>query len=207
MINLIGTLRANKSAVGSVVQVMHQTVREFFRPNGPTAQSVLRMDGYDAHERISITCMRYLILCVTNIPSICLAAGGENWTSESFEAYAQYLSERPFFNYALEYVKRHLQQRRQVAGYAELISQLHTKLNKSPVAFIFTNWIFGHEQQGHGNHSRAELLHAAARKRYSQVVEALLIAGAEVEACRDGKTLLMVAAESGDLATDRKSVV
>jgi hypothetical protein len=36
--------------------------------------------------------------------------------------------------------------------------------------------------------------------KYSQVVEALLIAGAEVETCIDGSRL-MVTVESGDLAT------
>jgi ankyrin repeat protein len=202
---------ANKSAEDSVVQVMHQTVREFFRSDGPTAQSMFRMNSYEVHLRISNICVRYLMLCAADTTSIDQAVGSKSWTSEHFEAYAQYLSGRPFFNYALVYVKQHLQQCGQVAGASELISQLYKKLNESPAAYVVENWIpraWGQripagEQQGYGKRFRAELLHAATRMRYSQVVEALLIAGAEVEACIDGSTPLMVTAKSGDLATAR----
>ena len=169
------------------------------------------MNGSDAHMGISIICVRYLIFCVANIPSIDLAATDRIWTSEIFEAYAQSLSERSFFSYALRYVKQHLQQCGQVVGYSELISQLHMKLSESPASFIFTDWVSeawgqrvaGHKKPGQSNYLRTKLLHAAARKGHSQVVEALLIAGAEVESGCDSKTPLMVAAEGGDLATVR----
>ena len=148
------------------------------------------------------------MLCVAKATSIGQAAGSKPWVSENFEAYAQYLNGRPFFNYALEFVEPHL---KQVAGDAKLILQLQRKLNESPAAYILGNWIpqawggriSSHEKQGYIIHFRAELLHAATRMKYSQVVEALLIAGTEVEACIDGSTPLMVTAESGDLATAR----
>ena len=188
---------------------MHQTVREFFRPEGPTTQSKFRINSIDAHRKISITCIRYLMLCAAKTVSIDQVAGGKPWTTEHFEAYAHYLSGRPFLKYALEYVKRHLQQCGQVARDSGLISQLRNGLDDSPAAYILENWIPqawgqripGHEQQDYGKEFRAALLHAATRMKYPKVVEALLIAGAEVEARRDGKTLLMVAAERGDLAT------
>ena len=200
---------ANKFAENAVVQVMHQTVREFFRAGGPTAQSKFRMKSSDAHMRIFITCIRYLMLCTAKTASIDQTAEGKPWTTEHFEAYAQYLGGRPFFSYALEFVERHLEQCGQVAGDSELISQLHNKMSGSSAAYILRNWIpqvwgqriASHVQQGYDKHFRGELLHAATRMRYSQVVKALLIAGAEVEGCLDGITPLMVAAESGDLAT------
>ena len=188
---------------------MHQTVREFFRPGGPTAQSKFRISSNYTQMRISTTCVGYLILCANAASILDRAVGSKSWTSEQFEIYAAYLSERPFLNYALGYVEQHLQKCGQVSGDSKLISQLHMKLSEIPAAYIFTNWIpqsWGpriphHEQQDQGKHFRAELLHAAARMKYSQVVEMLLVAGAEVEACRDGRTPLMVAAESGDMAT------
>ena len=187
---------------------MHQTVREFFRPEGPTTQSKFRINSIDAHRKISITCIRYLMLCAAKTSSI-EQAGGKPWTAEHFEAYAKYLSGRPLFNYALEYVERHLQQCGHVEGDLDIVSQLCNGLNNNPGAYILKNWIPqawgqripGHEQQDYGKEFRAALLHAATRMKYPKVVEALLIAGAEAEVRLDGKTLLMVTAEGGDLAT------
>src|SRR6266436_2183027 len=57
---------ANVSIVDSIVQVMHQTVLEFFRAGGPTEGSRFRMAAASAHVGISIACIRYLALCVTD---------------------------------------------------------------------------------------------------------------------------------------------
>ena len=145
------------------------------------------------------------MLCTAKAVSIGQVAGGtgQPWTTGHYEAYAKYLSTRPFINYALEYAERHRGRCSQVAGDSELISQLHTKLDDSPAACIFGSWIPGHEQQDDGKNFRAALLHAAARMKCPQVVEALLIAGAEIDADEDGKTPLIVTAESGDLETAR----
>lgn len=202
----------NKCAENSVVQVMHQTVREFFNPNGPAAQSAFRMNSKDAHIRIFITCIRYIMLCVTNTSSIYQQRGSNSWKPEDFNACAHYLSRRPFLNYALEYIERHLQEYGQVARDSELVSQLCEKLNRTPAAaYLLGNWIpqdWGQEiatlqELSYGEHFRAELLHTATHMKYSQVVEALLIAGAQVEVNLNGKTPLMVAAAGGDLATAR----
>ena len=200
----------DESAEGSSVQIMHQTVREFFRSGGPTAHSMFQMDSNDAHIRISATCIQYLLLCIANTSSIDHQAGRNSWKPESFEACARYLNRRPFFNYALGYIKKHLVECSQVVRVSELASELCTKLNESQEAgYIFGNWIpqdwdrriATDEELGHGKHFRAELLHAAARMKYSRVVEGLLIAGAEVDACLDGKTPLIISAQGGDAAT------
>ena len=213
-------LLTNGSAESSVVQVMHQTVREFFRPDGPTAQSKFRMNSNDDHLKMSTTCVRYLMLCASKAASIDQAAGSKPWTPEHFEVYAEYLSGRPFFSYALSFVKRHLQQCGQVARDSELVSQLSSKLNETPAAHVLGNWIpetwgqriIGCEQQDYSKDFRAKLLHTATHMGYPQVVEALLIGGAEIEACLGGHTPLMVAAESGNLVTpqvllDQKALV
>ena len=190
---------------------MHQTVREFFRSNGPTAHSKFRMSHNDAHMRISTTCVRYLMLCASKATSIGQAAGDKPWTPEQFEAYARYLSGRPFFNYALGFFKRHLQECGGFSGDAELIFQLSKKVNDGLAAYVLGNWIpeawgqrnLGYKELDYSKDFRAKLLHTATRMGYPQVVEALLIAGAEVEARLDGKTPLMLAAESGYLTTAR----
>ena len=191
---------------------MHQTVREFFRPNGPTSQSILQVDSNEAQRRISTACIRYLMLCTAKTSSIDQQAGSNSWKPENFEAYAKYLKGRPFLKYVLENTKRHLQKCGQIAQDSKLVSQLCEKLNESPTAvFLLGNWIDQDWRQrvttcqeiSYGEDFRTELLHTATRMKYPQVVEALLIAGAQVEACLDGKTPLMVTAEIGDLATAR----
>ena len=198
---------ADKSAGNGIVQVMHQTVREFFRPEGSTAGSKFQMNSKDTHMRITIACVRYLILCATKMATIAQEAGSKPWTSEHFESYAQYLHERPFFNYAIEYLERHLQQCGQVAGDSELISQLNEKLKATPAAYLLENWIpraWGKRTPGHKEDRlafREGLLHAATHMKFPKVVEALLLAGAEINTRRNSKTLLMMSAKSGDLAT------
>ena len=200
----------DESAEGSSVQIMHQTVREFFRSGGPTAHSMFRMDSNEAHKGISATCIQYLLLCIANTSSIGHQAGRNSWKPESFEACASYLNRRPFFNYALGYIKQHLMECSRVVRNSELASELCTKLNESREAgYIFGNWIsqdwdkriVTDDELGDGKRFRAELLHAAARMKYSRVAEGLLIAGAEVDACLDGKTPLMISAQGGDAAT------
>ena len=149
------------------------------------------------------------MLCAAKKTPIEKAAGGKPWATGHFETYAQYLSGGPFFNYALEYVERHLQQCGQAAGDLGLLSQLCKRLTDGPAAYRLENWIpraWGqqipsHEQQDYSRNFRAGLLHAATRMENPRAVEALSIAGAEVDAYLDGKTPSMVTAERGDLTT------
>ncbi|KAF8534214.1 hypothetical protein BDD12DRAFT_757546, partial [Trichophaea hybrida] len=97
------------------VQFMHHTVREFFLwYNKPATelefQTRFRMSDGDSHIRISITCFRYLMLCAANTslemvpPSV-----NDDWTPEQYEAYAEYLNNRPFINYALSHLTQHIE--------------------------------------------------------------------------------------------------
>ena len=188
---------------------MHQTVREFFRPGGPTARSVFRMssDG-DANLGIAITCIRYLMLCATN-PSLSHPPEPASWTSDNFEACVQYLHERPFIKYALSYLEEHLHKCRQATRISGLISQVRDQLSSGPASCILEAWFpqdwrlaVATEMEEYDNEEfRKRLLHTATHMRCSQVVDVLLIAGTEVEACLDGKTPLMVSAEIGDCET------
>ncbi|KIM96576.1 hypothetical protein OIDMADRAFT_183304, partial [Oidiodendron maius Zn] len=91
----------------SRVQVMHQTVREFFlRNNECVASSDFRVSKKDAHICISITCIRYLILCAADMKK--MHSGIKSWTWKNFEGFAQYLNDRPLASYALSYLKAHI---------------------------------------------------------------------------------------------------
>ncbi|KAF8533261.1 hypothetical protein BDD12DRAFT_762107, partial [Trichophaea hybrida] len=99
------------------VHLMHQTVREFFllynTPvtgffNRPTAMSRFRMSYGDSHIRISITCFRYLMLCAANTSLEKDLPNVDSWIPKHFDAYAKYLNERPFINYALSHLTQHI---------------------------------------------------------------------------------------------------
>ncbi|KAF8535735.1 hypothetical protein BDD12DRAFT_326423 [Trichophaea hybrida] len=195
----------------SSIQVMHQTVREFFlRSNGPAAKSKFGMSLEDAHTRIATTCLRYLMLCAANttlkpkLPSI------DSWTSEHVEAYAEYLNQRPFINYALSHLTQHIEKCRQRDNFEQLVSLLCEQLSNNPACLLLESWVESHlhrniptPEKGLAKDFRIKLLHAATRRKYSHVVEAVLTTGANKEACLHDKTPLMVSAESGDEATAR----
>jgi hypothetical protein len=126
---------ANKDT-GNCVQVMHQTVREFFYSGGPTAESKFRRSSSDAHAQISITCIRYLILCAANTRLAEELPKREPWVSGRFEAYVRYLNERPLVNYALSYLKKHLLHCGQVTGIQRFISQFREQLTNNPTSYL-----------------------------------------------------------------------
>lgn len=118
------------------------TIGKILQASSLTAHSVFRMNSKDAHTKISTTCIQYLMLCVANTSSIYKQGGSSSWKPENFKACAQYLSRRPYFNYVLGYIDRHLQEYSEIAGNSKLISQLCEKLNESPpAAYLLENWI------------------------------------------------------------------
>jgi ankyrin repeat domain-containing protein 50 len=201
---------ANKVLGKKTVQVMHQTVREFFiRSDGCVASSKFRVSEKDAHISISITCIRYLMLCAANTALASRLPNAKSWTSEHFEAYAQYLNERPLTNYALCYLKQHIDGCHQASNVSYFISQFIDVLTGNPAAYLLGSWVGSHlnkplpdgELGRAAEDFRNKVLHAAVRMRFSRVAELLLIAGAQVEARLQGKTPLMVSAEGGDDTT------
>ncbi|KAF8540115.1 hypothetical protein BDD12DRAFT_777518, partial [Trichophaea hybrida] len=195
----------------SCVQVMHQTVREFFLGPNKYSKSEISMRCHDAHATISITCIRYLMLCAANTSFENKLLSTESWTSEHFEAYAKYLNNRPFINYALRHLTQHIHECRQLANFQEHVSLLCGQLSNNLACLLLESWIESHLQQKIAapeekvvaKDFRIQLLHAATRMRYSKVVEAVLTTGADKDACLNDKTPLIVSAESGDEATAR----
>ena len=198
---------ANNPVGSSSVQVMHSTVREFFlRPNGCVANSKFKMSEKDAHISISITCIRYLMLCVANTTLANKLPDIKSWTSKHFELYAQYLNEKPLINYVLCHLKHHIDGSCQAVYILRFVSQFVEELTDNPAAYLLESWVSthlnktlpGHELGEAAKDFRNRLLHVAVRMRFPGVAEVLLIASAQVEAQLQGKTPLIVSAEIGD---------
>ncbi|KAF8536357.1 hypothetical protein BDD12DRAFT_663390, partial [Trichophaea hybrida] len=194
------------------VQVMHQTVREFFLcTDGPVAKSKFSICHEDAHARISIICVRYLMLCAGNttlentLPSI------GSWAHKHFETYTHHLNNRPFINYVLNNLKYHMDGCRHDANVSRYVSHLVERLTGNRAFFLFESWVKshlhimlpGHKLSGSDENFKTQILHTAARMGFSRVVEVLLTAGAQVEARFKGKTPLIVSADRGDDTTVR----
>jgi len=205
---------ANISTENTSVQLIHPTVHEYFLTYGPAPMSKFSMSRKESHTKISLICLRYLILCATNTKlQNELPKNADSWNTEHFEAYAQYLKDRPFINYVLSNLKPHMDDCAHEGNVSSFVSQLTGRLTASPAFYLLEGWVDshlnitlpGHERSGPGSPEdfKKQLLHTATRMRFPQVVEVLLMCGAEVEARFEGKTPLIVSAERGDDITVR----
>ena len=199
--------QTSQAAGSGTVQVMHQTVRDYFlNPDGYVAKSGFGMYAKQAHICISITIIRYLILCVANTALPDRSPDVKFWASEHFEAYAQYLDKRPLTNYALHYLKHHINGSQQDENVQNIISQFIDGLVDSPAVYLLESWVGTHlntvllgcRQGATAKDFRNKLLHIAARNGFSTAAEALLTAGVDVNAeDSDRRTPLSWAARSG----------
>lgn len=194
-----------EAAGRDIVQVMHQTVREFFlRPDGFAAASDFKMNEKDAHICISITCIRYLMLCAANMAQ--RLPGVKAWTSQQFEDCAQYLNEMPFLTYALCYLVYHIVGCQGDAYILHIASYFVDSLKESPAAYLLQIWVnnqfgdrfFKKELSGVGAEFRNRILFTAAWKGYQIAAGVSLILGADVNIeAEDNMTPLHFAARKG----------
>lgn len=201
----------NISTGNEIVQVMHQTVRDFFLSSGGcVANSEFRMGGdKDAHIYISKICIWYLMLCASCTTLAKRLPTTESWTSEHFEEYAKYLDKRPFASYALCFLKHHISRCHQDASVSHLAVQLANTLTSTPFSDLLENWallnlgidIQGIQESKQGKdvkEFRAKVLHAAVWNGLPVAVEILLIVGTDVNSrCKEERTFLSKAAEQG----------
>ncbi|KAF8535046.1 hypothetical protein BDD12DRAFT_660917, partial [Trichophaea hybrida] len=194
-----------------ILQFTHQTALKFFsRLLLPAATSKFKMDKDDTRNHISITCIRYLMLCVARSTPENEPPNTESWEPAHFENYAEYLNRRPFISYSLNHFQQHkndcalrIQQRKNDC------SIRYDTLHTATTYLLFQSWIDSYpgrrmateEQRLTAKHFRNNMLHTATRMQYSWAVEALLTAGADREARLLHKTPLLVSAETGDVAT------
>ncbi|KAF9893683.1 hypothetical protein FE257_009851 [Aspergillus nanangensis] len=164
----------------STAQVMHQTVRELFlSPSGYVANTEFRMCPMDANLSISITCLRYVMLCVSNCNNI-TPPRISSWSLDDFAAIGRYLNGRPLMKYALSYLKRHIDACQQDGNVAGMVSQLAEELKCNLAVCIFGKCIsvgFGVDDMTQ-NFVRNRTLQAAASHGFHTAVDILLTAGA-----------------------------
>ncbi|KAA8895136.1 hypothetical protein FN846DRAFT_785447, partial [Sphaerosporella brunnea] len=85
------------------VQVMHQTVREFFLR--PQVSVKFYTTANEAGTMIRLTCARYLLICLEEIRRISdLPVRPKDWNQHAFVLACRYLDKRMFFEYSLEYL-------------------------------------------------------------------------------------------------------
>lgn len=193
------------------VQVMHQTVREFFlRSDGLVAASDFRMSERDAHIYISITCIRYILLCASTIadrlPNV------KSWTSQNFKECAQYLEEMAFATYALDYLDVHIDGCQEDAYVMDITSKFIDELIIGPAAYLLKFWVtlrlkrawFKNKLSGARMDFPERILYAAVKEGYPIAAEVSLIIGADVNLTDEKATTpLHYAAENGHEAVAR----
>ena len=94
----------------AIVQVMHQTVREFFlRPHQAVARSCFPDidNGQHARRMIQTTCVRYLKLHHKELIGRFQSAT-DDWRDADYRQFVRYLNTRPFIKYSLELLTRHV---------------------------------------------------------------------------------------------------
>jgi hypothetical protein len=146
------------------------------------------MSEKDAHICISITCIRYLMLCAANTALAKRLPDIKHWTSEHFEDYAQYLDKRPFANYALCYLKHHINGCHRDEKVSDITFRFIGELIHNPAVYLLESWASSHlnksltsnRQSGAAKDFRNKVLHAVAWNGFLTAAEVLLTIGADV---------------------------
>ncbi|PTB69385.1 hypothetical protein BBK36DRAFT_1111668 [Trichoderma citrinoviride] len=184
------------------VQIIHQTVREFFLDaTGVAAKSEFRIEKAHASLCLALTCIRYLTIC---------AAGASKRTFsntprgllEFYDYQAQYLDTRPLASYALCYMQCHIDDcwddvlRR--TNMQHLVPLLREYRLHYPVDPLTTSLAALDPRQADPRQRPSEILLAAARGGFAVAVNTLLSARARINHVdASGRTSLSWAAQNG----------
>ncbi|KAL3487304.1 ankyrin repeat-containing domain protein [Aspergillus germanicus] len=190
------------------IQVIHQTVREFFlRPDGCVATSAWRMVDEAAHRTITIASIRYLLVLITegslDHPS--------NWSSTQFEQYVRHLDGMPFAAYILLNLDHHLNYCFAHPGIAILGSTFIDRLLKTPSYHLLHHWVrqglqYDVKIEHHLNPVfepfRDMALIVAARQGHLTAADVIISAGANLNCALhpDKRTPLSWAAGNGNIS-------
>lgn len=89
------------------VQLMHQTVREFFTESAVVRQSRFYIPADEVHIRFVTICLRYLLFFVRWFPDE--SAHSNHDIDQYYERCATYINDRPLMSYILEFLRSHLE--------------------------------------------------------------------------------------------------
>lgn len=200
--------KTNKQIGYRSVQIMHQTVREFFlKPYGYVANSKFKIVKKDAQNCITTACVQYLVLCALNILSVSRPQDVGSWTPNHFEDFAKYLDGRPLAAYALRHLEHHVDRCDQDLN--TVISNMSRFIGTStcvPGVALMGRWIQSRldkttllgQQDRIAAEFRDKLLRTAAKSGFSKATEIILLFGANADA-KDNleRTALSYATENG----------
>ncbi|QYS94974.1 Kinesin [Trichoderma simmonsii] len=196
-----------------IVQVIHQTVREFFLDTqGIPANTEFRIDTMRAHICIAITCIRYLKTCTTNTWSTEKLSGNQLWYSEHYNHYAQYLNKRPLACYALCHLKYHIDGCGDFVngnvGLQHLAIELNADWIKYPIDFLLESWAGSQLDRTLLRNRRAKILLTAAVSGLTVAVQALISARVDIDVeDTSGCTPLLLAVRNSQEAVARLLVM
>jgi hypothetical protein len=139
----------NKCTENSTVQVMHQTVLEFFRSSGPTARSKFQISKDNADLRIAITCIRYLMPPIPHAQINRISGLGPQNISKLMPntLIKDHLSTMPFINYALSYLEKRYTN---MVSLQEFQDSFATSESNWPQALLRASWRAGFLRTGAG---------------------------------------------------------
>ncbi|KAF8252541.1 hypothetical protein K440DRAFT_644732 [Wilcoxina mikolae CBS 423.85] len=126
------------------VQLMHQTVREFFlrlMVNPDEKPMGFPRSSQEAHKMMATTCIQYLMLCFMNPLIQSRFSGNKTWDSNDFQDYVEYLGGWPLFNYTLRYLKDHKELCDQNEQISQLISLLVNALMDNQASYFLGDWL------------------------------------------------------------------
>ena len=81
------------------------------------------------------------MLCAANTSPAEISRNIKSWISEHFETYSQYLNKRPLGNYALCYLKHHIDSAQQNENVQSIISQFIDELVDDLAVYLLENWV------------------------------------------------------------------
>ncbi|KAI5782982.1 hypothetical protein FPQ18DRAFT_116352 [Pyronema domesticum] len=92
-----------------MVQLMHQTVRDFMLgDNGPARSLNIHLGPEsNANHRIVVLCLRYLIVCIGNLSKL-QHPSFNHWSGETFISFVKFLNERCFLSYIFSHLGDHM---------------------------------------------------------------------------------------------------
>ncbi|KAF4965715.1 hypothetical protein FSARC_6498 [Fusarium sarcochroum] len=170
-----------------VVEVMHQTVREFLlATSGCVADSEFRTNDREAHVCISRICIQYLILCTTPLRE--RPPGNDSWSLWHFDDYARFLNKKPLANYAMCFLQHHIQNCHLDASILDHAVQFGKWSTSGPASYLLGNWVSSHmhaasddiEHTNDAAEFRINLMRSAIWIGLPSTVETLLAAGIDL---------------------------
>jgi len=165
----------------TVVQVMHQTVRDFFlRPHPAVEQSGYCTSSEEAYRIIGTTCINYLRLLYDELNRK-VSRATDNWSLKEITECIVHLEKRPFALYSLEYLDM-LQNDNAYPNVSHLLSDFVAAKTDSPLqpAFFVLERLTGPER--HCQEQRDMFLRVAARKGFIWACRVLIGSGADLTA-------------------------